>query len=174
LECLTLNKKAPSTFEPSASINQLPWHNIPEDLNLQYNSNFRAKNVQHIILLYYVIADSVNDILGNVMHGMFCMLYSRQSYCIRKVLCVLKWRFFTTLHQAGDSWWETKGILNIFTLISFPSLFSVTVRAIYKTLVFVTQDKLRNIGWMDGWMEVPTIRDNVADVESGYTKCMVC
>jgi hypothetical protein len=57
--------------------------------------------------------------------------------------------FSTTLHQVGASLGETKGILNIFSLISFASLFSVTVRAIYKMFVFVTQDKLRSIGRVD-------------------------
>jgi len=77
------------------------------------------------------------------------MLHYRQMYCITKVWGILKWTYCTTFHQVGAARGETKGILNISTLISFPSLFSVTVRAIYKTFVFITQGKLRSIGRMN-------------------------
>jgi len=83
------------------------------------------------------------------MHYIYWMLHYKQIYCITKFWCILKWTYCTTFHQVGAAWGETKGILNISTLISFPSLFSVTARAIYKTFVFVTQGKLRSIGRMD-------------------------
>ena len=77
------------------------------------------------------------------------MLLYRQMNFITKIYWILKWTYCTTFHQVGAAWGETKGILNISTLISFPSLFSVAVRAIYKTFVFVTQGRLRSIGRMD-------------------------
>ena len=44
---------------------------------------------------------TLNDILCTVMHYMYWMLYYRQSYCVTKFCCFLKWTSCTTVHQVG-------------------------------------------------------------------------